>query len=104
MQEGLTEPQLLELDRYPDSEHFSPREKLALEYADRITLSDRDVDETFFASLQAEFSTPEEIVELTAIAAFENFRSKFNHALLVESNGICRVELKTARSAASQAT
>jgi hypothetical protein len=28
-------------------------------------------------------------VELTAIVAFENFRSKFNHALLVDSNGFC---------------
>ena len=97
MQEGLTEQQLLELDDYTTSGHFSAREKLALEYADRITLSDRDVDEPFFAALQAEFPTPAEIVELTAIAAFENFRSKFNHALLVESNGICLVQLETRR-------
>ena len=95
MQEGLTEQQLLELDEYPNSDHFSAREKLALEYAARITLSDRDVDEGFFALLEAEFATPAEIVELSAIAAFENFRSKFNHSLLVESNGICLVELHT---------
>ena len=95
MQEGLSAEQLLELDGYASSEHFSPREKLALDYADRITLSDRDVDEGFFAKLQAEFEKPEAIVELTATVAFENFRSKFNHALLVESNGICAVELKT---------
>jgi hypothetical protein len=31
------------------------------------------------------------MVELTATIAFENFRSKFNHALLIESNGICRL-------------
>lgn len=99
MQEGLSEAQLLELDRYAESHHFSPREKLALEYADRITRSDRDVDETFFSALQTEFAAPEEIVELTAIAAFENFRSKFNHALLVESNGICLVKLQTAQQA-----
>ena len=95
MQEGVREEQLLALDRYAESPHFSSREKLALEYADRITLSDRDVDEAFFAALQAEFPSPEEIVELTATVAFENMRSKFNHALLVESNGICLVELKT---------
>lgn len=96
MQQGLSEEQLLDLDGYSSSGHFTAREKLALEYADRITLSDRDVDEAFFATLREEFSGPEEIVELTAIAAFENFRSKFNHALLVESNGTCRIPLKTA--------
>ena len=40
-------------------------------------------------------TTAAEIVELTAIGAFENFRSKFNHALQIESNGLCL--LKQAR-------
>ena len=71
MQEGLTEAQLGELDDYATSAHFSTRERLALAYSDRITLSDRDVDEAFFRTLQAQFPTPAEIVELTAIVAFE---------------------------------
>lgn len=95
MQEGLTDEQVLDMDTYEDSKHFSARQKLALEYADRITLSDRDVDEEFFAALQAEFPEPAQLVELSAIVAFENFRSKFNHSLLVESNGICRIPLNT---------
>jgi alkylhydroperoxidase family enzyme len=89
MQEGLDATQITDLEHYASSAHFSAREKLALTYAERITRSDQDVDEAFFARLQQEFSTPAEIVELTAIVAFENFRSKFNHALLVESNGLC---------------
>ena len=56
-------------------------------------LSDQDVDDELFAKLQYEFSEPAAIVELTAIVAFENFRSKFNHALQVEANGICQVKL-----------
>lgn len=95
MQEGLSERQLLAIDDYARSDHFSMRQKLALEYADRITLTARDVDETFFEALRTEFPTPEEIVELTAIVAFENCRSKFNHALRIESNGICPVKLAT---------
>ena len=47
--------------------------------------------------------TPAEIVELTAIVAFENFRSKFNHALLVESNGICLLDPAFAGGGASSA-
>lgn len=52
-------------------------------------MSDQDVDDAFFAKVQQEFETPAAIVELTAIVAYENFRSKFNHALLVDSNGFC---------------
>jgi alkylhydroperoxidase family enzyme len=89
MHEGLTEAQLADLEHYTTSEHFSEREKLALTYAERITYSDQDVDDALFARMQQEFPTPAEIVELTATVAFENFRSKFNHALRVEANGFC---------------
>lgn len=89
MHAGLSQQQIDDLNDYGTSEAFSPRERIALEYAERITLSDQDVDEAFFAEVQREFETPEAIVELTAIVAYENFRSKFNHALLIESNGFC---------------
>ena len=89
MQEGLTQDHINSIGDYAHSEAFTARQRLALAYAERITLSDQDVDDSFFDQLKAEFSEPAAIVELTAIIAFENFRSKFNHALLVESNGVC---------------
>jgi alkylhydroperoxidase family enzyme len=89
MQEGLSETQIIDLEHYATSPHFSTREALALTYAERLTRSDQDVDEALFARLQQAFPTAAEIVELTAIVAFENFRSKFNHALQIESNGFC---------------
>jgi len=89
MREGLTQQQIDELESYATSDAFSDRQRTALGYAERITMSDQDVDEAFFATVQGEFETPAAIVELTAIVAFENFRSKFNHALLVDSNGFC---------------
>ena len=92
MQAGLTEDQINNVADYATSELFSARERLALTYADRVTLSDADVDDALFEALRAEFDTPAAIVELTAIVAFENFRSKFNHALLVESNGVCMLQ------------
>jgi alkylhydroperoxidase family enzyme len=91
MQEGMTAAQMADLEHYSSSPHFSARERLALTYAERITRSEQDVDEALFTRLQAEFASPAAIVELTAIVAFENFRSKFNHALLIESNGLCRL-------------
>jgi alkylhydroperoxidase family enzyme len=89
MQEGITPAQVADLEHYASSPHFSARERLALTYAERITQSDQDVDEALFARLQQEFASAAAIVELTAMVAFENFRSKFNHALLIESNGFC---------------
>ena len=85
------------LDEYEASEQFSDRERLALAYADRITLSDQDVDDGLFERLEAAYSS-EEIVELTCTIAFENFLSKFHHALLVESQGFCPVVPRVARS------
>lgn len=92
MQQGLTQAQIDSIGDYASNDAFSARERLALEYAERITLSDRDVDEAFFAKVRAEFGEPAAVVELTAIVAFENFRSKFNHALQVESNGVCLLQ------------
>ena len=47
-----------------------------------------NVDEAFFAELKAAF-TEAQIVELTAGIAMENYRSKFNNALAVTSQGFC---------------
>ena len=92
MQQGLSEEQLNDLEDFESSNAFTTRQRLALEYARRITRSDEDVDQAFFERLEAEFPEPAQIVELTALVAFENFRSKFNHALLVESNGVCALK------------
>lgn len=63
-------------------------ERLALEYAERVTYSDREVDEAFFGRLRERFAEPE-IVELTALIGFENFSSKFNHALQIAEQQLC---------------
>jgi hypothetical protein len=52
-----------------------------------MTITGRDVDDAFFARLQAVFDD-DAIVELTATIAWENFSSKFNRALRVESQGL----------------
>lgn len=72
------------------SPRFSEKERLALDYAERITFTDRQVDDPFFAELKRHFNE-DEIVELTAAIALENFRSKFNPALGIEAQGFCLV-------------
>ena len=92
MQAGLTEAQIDNVAQAEQSDLYSHRERIALLYAERITITSQDVDDELFSALVAEFGTPASIVELTAIVAFENFRSKFNHALQVESNGVCLLQ------------
>ena len=74
--------------QWRDSVLFSEAERVALDYAERVTITDRSVDDAFFAKLKAHYSEAQ-LVELTAAIAFENFRSKFNPSLGVEAQGFC---------------
>ncbi len=73
-----------------DSALFSAEERLALDYAERMTITGQRIDDTLFARLKERFSEAQ-IVELTAAVALENFRSKFNPALGIESQGFCLI-------------
>ncbi len=57
---------------------------MALELADRMTITGEDVDDVFFSRLRNHYGD-DEIVELTAVIAWENASSKFNRALRVPS-------------------
>jgi len=81
---------LAEVTSWRDSTLFSEAERLALEYAERITYTDRKVDDALVEDLKRHF-TDAQIVELTAAIAMENFRSKFNPALGIEAQGFCMV-------------
>ena len=77
---------------YKKNSLFSVREKLALELCERMTYTDKRVTDRFFNRLKKQFSE-EELVELAAIIALENFRSKFNPVFAVEAHGFCPVPL-----------
>ena len=85
----MPEEKILALPDYATSPLFSDAERVALEYADAITLSDLDVSEELFARLRR-FYDDDALVELTAIIAWENASSKFNRALRVPSQGLWR--------------
>lgn len=97
---GATDAKLMEIGTYATSPHFSERERVALTYADHMTLSDTDVDDVLFERV-AQLYSSEEIVELTCTVAFENFLSKFHRALRVESQGFCQVVVPLAVTTAS---
>jgi alkylhydroperoxidase family enzyme len=52
-----------ELMNYEKSARFTPREKLALRYADAIIYNPAQADDALWAALRAEFTEPE-LVEL----------------------------------------
>jgi alkylhydroperoxidase family enzyme len=80
----------------PDAEAALPeRERLALEYAGRVSATPVDVPDEFFERLRPLFSE-REIVELTAIAAHENYNAKFNRSLRVRANDFCEIPLPPA--------
>ncbi len=84
---GVSEEKILAINEYAESPLYDAEEKAALEYADAITLSDRDVGDGLFARVRSFFGE-EALVELTAIIAWENSSSKFNRALRVPSQGL----------------
>jgi alkylhydroperoxidase family enzyme len=84
---GVSDEKILALPDYTTSPLYSDAERVALEYADAITLTDLDVEDELFDRLRR-FYDDDALVELTAIIAWENASSKFNRALRVPSQGL----------------
>ena len=72
--------------RFRESDLFTPMEKVALELAEAMTLTPQRVTDDLFHRLQAHYSEAE-IVEMAAVIALENFRSRFNRCCGVEAHG-----------------
>ena len=88
MQAGASDEKIRQIPEWRTSALFSPMERDALEYAERVTITGEKVDDDLFARLRGPF-TEAQVVELTAAIALENFRSKFNPALGIEAQGFC---------------
>jgi alkylhydroperoxidase family enzyme len=81
---GVPDEKLLALNDYATSPLFSDTERMALEYADAMTITGRDVSDELFDRLRGRFDD-DAIVELTEIVAWENASAKFNRALRIPS-------------------
>jgi alkylhydroperoxidase family enzyme len=80
----LSNEKIEALPEYATSGLYSEAERVALEYADSMSITGRDVSDELFVRLR-EFYDDDAIVELTATIAWENASSKFNRALRVPS-------------------
>jgi alkylhydroperoxidase family enzyme len=102
MQNGATGEKVeAVLGDYKKTPLFSTRERLALELAERMTYTGKRVTDKFFKRLKKYF-TDEELVELAAVIALENYRSKFNPVFGIEANNFC--PLPAVQEAAATAT
>ena len=82
MAQGLTEEKIGRLAAYRNDPSFTERERVAVEYAERMALDHTAIGEEFFGRVRAEFTDPE-IVELTmAIGQYIGF-GRFLHVLEV---------------------
>jgi len=81
---GVSDDKIDAVTDYANSDLFTQEERLALEFADAMTITGRDVSDELFERLRRLFDE-DALVELTATIAWENASSKFNRALRVPS-------------------
>ena len=81
---GVSDDKIDALPNHANSALYSESECLALEFADAMTITGREVSDELFTRLRG-FFDEDALVELTATIAWENASSKFNRALRVPS-------------------
>ena len=80
---GISADQIANLGKYWSDINFSELERLVLQYADAMTQTPVEVPDGLFGRLRERFSEAE-LVELTSAIAWENYRSRFDHAFGIE--------------------
>jgi AhpD family alkylhydroperoxidase len=85
-QSGLSDDELKDLIDWQSSERLDEKDKLVLEYADAISRTPTDVPDDLFDRMRAHFDE-EQLVELTAAIAWENWRARFNWAFGLGKEG-----------------
>src|SRR5262249_26077208 len=84
--EGVSDQQVADLAAFEESPAFSELEKRVLRYSVALTRTPADVPEELFNNLRAHF-TLQQMVELTTMIAWENFRARFNRGFGIEAEG-----------------
>lgn len=72
---------------WQDSEIFGERERTAIEYAEQMSHTPVRVADELFERLKKHFDD-DQIVELTASIACENYRARLNRALRIGSDNL----------------
>jgi len=97
---GLTDEEV-EAVRNGNIEGFVPAEAALLRMADAMANTPSNVSEELYAELRRYFSE-EQLIELAASAAQENFRARYNRVFDVGSDGLYRKGLRFKQRLAKQ--
>jgi alkylhydroperoxidase family enzyme len=99
---GLTDQKLLAVTRN-DFSVFNDKELLVIELADAMVTAPANIDDDLYARLRDAFSE-EQLLELTAQIAFENYRARSNRVFDVESDHLYAPESAAVEQAGSLAS
>jgi alkylhydroperoxidase family enzyme len=83
---GSSDDKIAAVAIWQDSDLFSLAERAALALSEAMTVTPADISDDLFADVRAHYSE-EQIVELTATIALENYRARINRVFLIESEG-----------------
>ncbi len=101
LKRGVSEEKVSHLAEWRDHDEFDEVEKLALELAEAITWSDRQVDAALMDQLKQHFDE-DALAELCGLIAFQNMSSKYNAALDIPAQGYCQIPSMAVQSDAAQ--
>ena len=90
---GLTDEKLAAVVKN-DLSLFSETEKLVIELADAMVATPSNVSDEFYARLREKFSE-EQLLQLGAQLAFENYRARLNRIFDVGSDELYKPQLGT---------
>jgi alkylhydroperoxidase family enzyme len=83
---GLDENDLRNLAEHREHSNFSETESLVLRFAECLTETPADVEDELY-EMVIERLSEREIVELTALVSWENYRARFNRAFDLQAQG-----------------
>jgi alkylhydroperoxidase family enzyme len=86
VKENIDEATLAALRDWRASDHFSDREKAALELTEEIVADDREVSDACFARVRQYFAEAD-VLELVFVIGYQIFASKFAKAFRVAPQG-----------------
>jgi len=92
---GLTDEKLLAL-KGEDLSVFTDMERLVIELADAMASTPANVSDELYGRLRDKFSE-EQLLQLSAQIAFENYRARLNRVFDVESDNLCESRVERSR-------
>ena len=78
---------MAKLDTVPAEGLFNAKEQLVIELADAMATAPANISDDLYKRLRDEFSE-EQLIELSAQIAFENFRARWNRVFDIGSDEI----------------